>query len=127
MRAIPSHMWPQPVLPEATPTVRCCIVVTFQDANAITLSGDICVEHDELTLSEAAPGVWIAWLLLRCGTHFGTIEARRRPTDGTHSDRLPLAIRQRFALTIPPFHHHKAFAPELWLIRNRRGREEERL
>lgn len=131
MRMPPRHAhndrWPLPSLPKAIPIVRCCIVVTCRNANAVSLGGDVCAEHGELTFGKAASGVWAAWLLLCPGTHYGVIEARCRQSDDLLTNRPATMVRRHFALMIPPLDGLAKSVPQLWLVREHDTRLEDRL
>ena len=130
MRTLNSHAqddrWPQPSLPEAIPVVRCCIVVTCRNADAVSLGGDVCAEHGELTFGKAASGVWAAWLLLCPGTHHGVIEARCGQSDDLLTNRPATMVRRHFALTIPPLVGLENSVPQLWLVREHGERLKDR-
>lgn len=88
-------------LQEGIPKVRCRVSVHASEVRNVTLRGELSASDERFVLSEARPGLWIAWLLLKPGCYRCEVTARLATTGRERLRVYPCLLRWCGAVTVP--------------------------
>lgn len=111
-------------LHDGIPKVRCRVSVHASEVRGVTLRVELCASNVRLVLSEARPGLWIAWLLLKPGCYRCEVTARLASTNREPLRVYPCLLRWRGTVTIPNIQDRKARM--VWLRPLREGSRKNR-